>query len=161
MAEEFKVGDLVTRDGTDIQRVIVVGDYNDITVECIRAPDSGWMKVGETELNLAGRYQRVDVVERKVTPEEIITELKEFIRDIDRFPKDDTFRCELDRGAAKAVLAAIRAAENDALERVAVHCDEEAAKADVRGDKSLDPVEGGYSSAYEEAAAFARSMKHK
>jgi hypothetical protein len=59
MTDEFKVGDLVTRDGTDIQRVTKVGEYNDITVECIKAPDSGWCKVGEVELNLAGRYQRV------------------------------------------------------------------------------------------------------
>jgi hypothetical protein len=142
MRDEFKVGDLVTRDGTDIQRVTKKDDgYGCIEVKCIKAPDSGWCKAGDLESNLSGRYQRVHVVERKVTPEEAIAELKEFVQDIDRFPKDDTFRCELDRGAVKAVLAAIRAAENDALERAAVRLDQMA-----------------ISSA---AAAAVRALKHK
>jgi len=45
--------------------------------------------------------------------------LKEFLKSIERFPNDDTFRCELDREGVKAILAAIRSAENDALERAA------------------------------------------
>jgi hypothetical protein len=52
----FKVGDQVTRDGSDIQEVIAVGGYDDITVRCIKAPEAKWCKVGEIERNLAGRY---------------------------------------------------------------------------------------------------------
>jgi hypothetical protein len=58
-----------------------------------------------------------------MTPEDAVSELKEFLKEIDRFPNDDTFRCELDREGVKAILAAIRAAENDALERAAVVAD--------------------------------------
>jgi hypothetical protein len=58
-----------------------------------------------------------------MTPEEAIAELKEFLESIKQFPNDDTFRCELDRAGVKAILAAIRAAENDALERAAVAAD--------------------------------------
>lgn len=53
---KFHVGEVVTRDGTDRHIVIEIGDYNDITVECIRAPKTGWCKIGEKETNLAGRY---------------------------------------------------------------------------------------------------------
>lgn len=64
----FKVGDLVTRDGSDIQRVIRADDgYGTIEVECIKEPlgflredgtrDPPWCKVGERESNLARRYQ--------------------------------------------------------------------------------------------------------
>lgn len=57
---QFKVGDLVTRDGTDVQRVIEEGQgYGEIIVECVRAPESGWCKIGEQEINLAGRYRRL------------------------------------------------------------------------------------------------------
>lgn len=61
-----------------------------------------------------------------MTPEEpydVISDLREFIADIERFPNDDTFRFETDRAGAKAILAAIRAAENDALERAAIAAD--------------------------------------
>lgn len=58
MDEVFKIGDLVTRDGTDVHRVVDVGVFNDITVVCVSAPDSGWCKVGDEESNLAGRYWR-------------------------------------------------------------------------------------------------------
>jgi hypothetical protein len=57
---QFKVGDIVTRDGTDRQNVIAVGEYNDITVECIKEPKTGWIKKGETETNLARRYALVE-----------------------------------------------------------------------------------------------------
>lgn len=56
----FKVGDLVTRDGSDVH--LVVGADEDgwcIDVECIEAPSTGWISVGETECNLGGRYLRV------------------------------------------------------------------------------------------------------
>lgn len=52
-----------------------------------------------------------------------ISELEEFLEHIGRFPDDDTFRYELDRKGAEEILAAFRAAENDALEKAAVACD--------------------------------------
>lgn len=59
-----KLGDLVTRDGTDIHRVIEEDDgYGCIRVECVVAPKGGWIKVGETETNLAGRYQPAQLQE--------------------------------------------------------------------------------------------------
>ena len=72
----FKVGDLVTRDGTDIQRVIRADDdvCGTITVVCIKEPlgwlnDDGtrgppWCKIGDEESNLARRYSFAgDVIE--------------------------------------------------------------------------------------------------
>ncbi|MDO9442562.1 MAG: hypothetical protein Q7T73_16875, partial [Beijerinckiaceae bacterium] len=69
----FKVGDIVTRDGTDRQRVVETdGDTppTTITVECIKEPlgwlnDDGtreepWCKIGEREFNLARRYSYAD-----------------------------------------------------------------------------------------------------
>lgn len=54
---QFRVGDLVTRDGTDIHRVTEIdNDYFCLTVECIKAPLGGWCKVGEIERNLSRRY---------------------------------------------------------------------------------------------------------
>jgi hypothetical protein len=54
---KFQVGDLVTRDGSDVQRVTEVdNDYFCLTVECIRAPNGGWCKVGDVEHNLSRRY---------------------------------------------------------------------------------------------------------
>jgi hypothetical protein len=79
------------------------------------------------------------------------------------FERAEKAVAEIEEGefSERAIIeSAIRAAENDALERAAVHCDEQAAEADRRADRSLDPVEDGYSSAYQEAAAFARSLKH-
>jgi hypothetical protein len=67
----FCVGDIVTRDGSDRQRVIetdAVGDEAPvtITVECIResaidelSPEP-WIRLGETEFNLARRYSYAD-----------------------------------------------------------------------------------------------------
>jgi hypothetical protein len=54
--EVFEVGDLVTRDGSDRQRVIWAGD-DLIEVECIVAPAGGWCEVGDRECNLARRYE--------------------------------------------------------------------------------------------------------
>ncbi len=54
---QFAAGDIVTRDGTDRQRVISVGGFNDITVECIAPPEAGWCQIGDVENNLAGRYR--------------------------------------------------------------------------------------------------------
>lgn len=68
---KFKVGDLVTRDGTDVQRVLEVDDdYFCIKVECIRAPLSGWCRVGEIESNLSRRYDYAGyvVIEKGAEP---------------------------------------------------------------------------------------------
>ena len=55
--DRFQIGDLVTRDGTDVHRVIEVTDCGvAITVVCVKPPDGGWCEVGETEFNMAGRY---------------------------------------------------------------------------------------------------------
>lgn len=50
------VGNIVTRDGSDRQIVVAVGEYNDVTVKCIAASIHGWNKLGDVENNLAGRY---------------------------------------------------------------------------------------------------------
>lgn len=56
----FALGELVTRDGSDVQQVVEVDQgYGSIMVECLKAPDSGWCKVGEREHNMAGRYTRI------------------------------------------------------------------------------------------------------
>lgn len=63
----FRVGDIVTRDGADLQRVISTnGDDQQgpdmIEVECIREPATDklspipWCRLGEREDNLARRY---------------------------------------------------------------------------------------------------------
>lgn len=58
--KKFKKGDIVTRDGSDEQIVLEDEDgYNCISVRCIKAPIHQWMKVGETEYNLARRYKFV------------------------------------------------------------------------------------------------------
>lgn len=57
---DFSVGDVVTRDGSDLHLVTYLtedgfsGDFL-----CIRAPATGWIEVGETESNLARRYSFV------------------------------------------------------------------------------------------------------
>lgn len=79
-SKEFKVGDLVSRDGTDVQRVLDTNDYDQILVECIVEPlgmiqDDGsrgdpWCRVGEQEWNLARRYvhTRDLIIEGTLTP---------------------------------------------------------------------------------------------
>jgi hypothetical protein len=53
----FQVGDLVSRDGTDVHRVTVADDgYGCITVVCEKAPFGNWCKVGDEERNLSRRY---------------------------------------------------------------------------------------------------------
>lgn len=71
-AIEFKVGDLVTRDGTDVHRVIEVIESDLIVVECVKEPlgylnedgtrDPPWTKIGERETNLARRYDFAGVL---------------------------------------------------------------------------------------------------
>ncbi len=68
--DKFKVGDLVTRDGTDIQKVVGKNADDQIEVECIVPPTGGWCQVGEREWNLARRYVHVrDIpIEGKIVP---------------------------------------------------------------------------------------------
>lgn len=66
MPEEiFQVGDLVSRDGTDVQRVTKADDgYGCIIVVCVKAPVGGWCKVGDEEHNISRRYSFAgDVIE--------------------------------------------------------------------------------------------------
>lgn len=58
-----------------------------------------------------------------MTPEDVVAELKAFLKSIEQFPNDDTFRYETDRAGVLAILAVLRAAENDALERAASAAD--------------------------------------
>lgn len=55
----FRVGDIVSRDGTDRQEVIEVGEYGEIKVKCVKAPKTRWIKIGEVETNLSRRYFKV------------------------------------------------------------------------------------------------------
>lgn len=65
----FRVGDVVSRDGSDRQRILKINEAGDlIEVECIREPATGeghppWCRLGEVESNVAWRYHY---------PEEII-----------------------------------------------------------------------------------------
>jgi hypothetical protein len=47
------------------------------------------------------------MTEKTQEPYDVISDLKEFVEDIARFPNDDTFRFETDRDGAKAILATI------------------------------------------------------
>lgn len=60
----YEVGDLVTRDGTDVHRVV---DHNGsaghppdgFTVVCVKAPSQPWCAVGDEEFNTCRRYSPV------------------------------------------------------------------------------------------------------
>lgn len=56
--DEIKIGDVVTRDGTDEHLVFGINDpaCDLIDVVCIKNPKSGWTKISETESNLTRRY---------------------------------------------------------------------------------------------------------
>jgi hypothetical protein len=61
---EIGVGDIVTRDGTDLHLVYGVNELRDlISVICIKEPekcesdDGPWIKIGETEHNFARKYR--------------------------------------------------------------------------------------------------------
>lgn len=58
---EFKVGDFVSRDGSDVQLVIETNGDDLIHVECKVPPLGGWCAIGDREWNLESRYHRVDV----------------------------------------------------------------------------------------------------
>jgi len=72
----FKIGDIVTRDGTDLHRIVDMnGEGGDlIEVECIKEPlgflnedgsrDEPWTRLGEREWNLTRRYDHAgDLIE--------------------------------------------------------------------------------------------------
>jgi hypothetical protein len=66
----FKVGDLVSRDGTDRHRVINTNEASAgwppdlIEVVCEKAPETGWCRVGDVETNLARRYEMAPPAEQ-------------------------------------------------------------------------------------------------
>lgn len=61
---EFVPGDIVTRDGTD-EHVVLGPAPSDpwfgvaVHVRCIKAPENGWIAIGEEEDNLPSRYRLV------------------------------------------------------------------------------------------------------
>ena len=56
----FKVGDIVTRIGTDEQEIIDINPSGDlITVKCIKRPHDDFCEVGEIESNIPWRYEFV------------------------------------------------------------------------------------------------------
>lgn len=65
-ATYFIPGDVVSRDGTDEHLVVSTNEDGApgfppdlILVRCIKAPSSGWAKIGEEENNLSRRYHLV------------------------------------------------------------------------------------------------------
>lgn len=61
----YEVGDLVTRDGTDVHRVVSHNGSDGrapdaFTVVCIKAPSEPWTEVGEEEFNTCSRYSPVE-----------------------------------------------------------------------------------------------------
>ncbi len=60
--KKFKVGDIITRDGTDRHIVEEVWYYGAmLTVRCTKEPEDHWISVGERENNLARRYDYDEV----------------------------------------------------------------------------------------------------
>ncbi len=72
MSRKFKVGDIVSRDGTDEQEILEI-DYGwgTLKVRCIKEPllwNGGcdpWIKIGEEEDNLIMKYE---LIRRKGNP---------------------------------------------------------------------------------------------
>jgi phage portal protein BeeE len=56
----FAVGDIVSRDGSDRQIILAIGEWGDITVKCVEPSAHGWCQAGDIENNLADRYRRVE-----------------------------------------------------------------------------------------------------
>jgi len=60
METKWKIGDIVSRDGTDEQEIIDIDyEWMCMTVKCIKEPKEKWIKKGETEFNLIRRYSLV------------------------------------------------------------------------------------------------------
>jgi hypothetical protein len=57
----YKQGDYVTRDGTDVHQVLDLCPENHCgRFLCVVAPDRRWVRVGESDRDMAGRYKKVD-----------------------------------------------------------------------------------------------------
>jgi len=55
------VGDIVTKDGSDKQKIVSIDHYWDVfEVECILEPREPWIKLGERETNLCSKYTLVE-----------------------------------------------------------------------------------------------------
>lgn len=84
MPVTFKPGDFVTRDGTDIHRVLSINEAGDlIDVVCVKAAlgylnddgtrDAPWCEIGDTESNLTRRYDFCDpAIEHCTAPEKAL-----------------------------------------------------------------------------------------
>lgn len=53
-----RCGDLLTRDGLDVHRVVAIIAFDCVEVECVIAPTEGWCAIGDRETNLIRRYSR-------------------------------------------------------------------------------------------------------
>ena len=59
----FKIGDIVTRIGTDRQEIIEKNESGDlITVKCIKASHDGAHKIGDIEANIPWRYDLIKAI---------------------------------------------------------------------------------------------------
>lgn len=54
----WRVGDIVTRDGTDEHEIVGIGE-DMLDLICIKEPDDKWIAVGERDSNLIRRYSFV------------------------------------------------------------------------------------------------------
>jgi hypothetical protein len=54
----WKVGDIVTRDGTDEHEIVGISE-DMLDLVCIKEPADKWIAVGERDSNLARRYSFV------------------------------------------------------------------------------------------------------
>jgi hypothetical protein len=60
--DRYGVGSFVTREGTDVHKVVSLDGPQAIAgyFLCVKAPASGWCKIGETEFNMTRRYDPVE-----------------------------------------------------------------------------------------------------
>lgn len=76
---KFQPGDLVTRDGSDVQRVIRMIADDTIEIECVKASAHGWCRIGEREINMARRYEFAgDVVDGRSDPAQNPAQIERF-----------------------------------------------------------------------------------
>ena len=56
----FNVGDIVSRIGTDEQKIVGINHAGDlIDIKCIKAPHNNFCKIGDVESNVPWRYTLV------------------------------------------------------------------------------------------------------
>lgn len=56
----WKVGDIVTRDGTDEHEIVGINESRDLLdLVCIKEPADKWIAIGERDSNLTRRYSFV------------------------------------------------------------------------------------------------------